>query len=238
MHPKRVQISRSFWLVVIAGLVWNPPTSCAWAAKVLVNSNVACDHGRKEVGLPSQVARFSKRITAITSPPKNKDIGFLNMVGMGAAFCSPRDHMNVQVTEINIPDTKDICNINLTSVVPTLDYKKWKGPAIKMSLPSYSGRTEYNPNLLKYSCQIECRVRAVQPAKVSGPTLILNNEREHPSEHGSCNSVDSTTVEHGDNGENLCLSVMLSKPILAFEFSCLKMQVEAPTVVSPISRNS
>uniref|UniRef100_A0A7N2L904 Protein NEOXANTHIN-DEFICIENT 1 n=1 Tax=Quercus lobata TaxID=97700 RepID=A0A7N2L904_QUELO len=103
-------------LVVIAGLVWNPPTSCAWAAKVLVNSNVACDHGRKEVGLPSQVARFSKRITAITSPPKSKDIGFLSMVGMGAAFCSPREHMNVQVTEINIPDTKDICNINLTCV--------------------------------------------------------------------------------------------------------------------------
>ena len=78
----------------------------------------------------------------------------------------------------------------------------------------------------------------MQPAKVSGPTLILNNDRGRPSEHGSCNSVDSTTGDHRDNGENLCLSVMLSKPILAFEFSCLKMQVEAPTVVSPISRNS
>ncbi|KAL2903741.1 Protein NEOXANTHIN-DEFICIENT 1 [Bienertia sinuspersici] len=29
-------------LVVIAGIVWNPPTSCAWASKVLVNSNEAC----------------------------------------------------------------------------------------------------------------------------------------------------------------------------------------------------
>lgn len=68
-----------FWLiliwqlVVIAGIVWNRPTSCAyafllpflkemarllrltwfcfsesrWAAKVLVNSDEACDHGRK-----------------------------------------------------------------------------------------------------------------------------------------------------------------------------------------------
>lgn len=34
-------------LVVIAGIVWNPPTSCAWAARVLVNSDQACDHGRK-----------------------------------------------------------------------------------------------------------------------------------------------------------------------------------------------
>ncbi|GMY26627.1 protein NEOXANTHIN-DEFICIENT 1 isoform X2 [Fagus crenata] len=225
-------------LVVIAGLVWNPPTSCAWAAKVLVNSNVACDHGRKEVGLPSQVARFSKRITAITRPPKSKDIGFLNMIGMGGVFCSPRDHMNVQVTEIKGSDSKDICNFNLTTFVPALNYKKWMGPAIKMSLPSFSGRTSYNPNLLKYSCQIECRVRAVQPAKVSGLTPILNNDRELCSEHGSCNSIHSTTEEHIDNGENFSLSVMFSKPILALEFSCLKMQVEAPTVVPPCSRNS
>ncbi|KAG5521742.1 hypothetical protein RHGRI_034085 [Rhododendron griersonianum] len=34
-------------LVVIAGIVWNPPTSCAWAARVLVNSDEACVHGRK-----------------------------------------------------------------------------------------------------------------------------------------------------------------------------------------------
>jgi len=34
-------------LVVIAGTVWNPPTSCAWAARVLVNSKDACNHGRK-----------------------------------------------------------------------------------------------------------------------------------------------------------------------------------------------
>uniref|UniRef100_A0A2P2KSF9 Uncharacterized protein LOC105123089 isoform X2 n=1 Tax=Rhizophora mucronata TaxID=61149 RepID=A0A2P2KSF9_RHIMU len=49
-------------LVVIAGIVWNPPTSCAWAARVLVSDDDACDHGRKNVGLPSQVAKFSKVI--------------------------------------------------------------------------------------------------------------------------------------------------------------------------------
>lgn len=78
----------------------------------------------------------------------------------------------------------------------------------------------------------------MQPAKVSGPTPILNNDRELCSEHGSCNSIHSTTEEHIDNGENFSLSVMFSKPILALEFSCLKMQVEAPTVVPPCSRNS
>ncbi|KAJ0492214.1 putative acetoacetate decarboxylase, protein NEOXANTHIN-DEFICIENT 1 [Helianthus annuus] len=47
-------------LVVIAGIVWNPPTSHAWAARVYVNSEEACKHGRKEFGLPSRVATLSK----------------------------------------------------------------------------------------------------------------------------------------------------------------------------------
>ncbi|KAJ0721057.1 putative protein NEOXANTHIN-DEFICIENT 1 [Helianthus annuus] len=34
-------------LVAIAGIVWNPPTSHAWAARVYVNSDNACTHGRK-----------------------------------------------------------------------------------------------------------------------------------------------------------------------------------------------
>jgi hypothetical protein len=37
------------------------------------------------------------------------------MIGMGGVFCSPRDHMNVQVTEIKGSDSKDICNFNLTT---------------------------------------------------------------------------------------------------------------------------
>ncbi|KAG5249629.1 protein NEOXANTHIN-DEFICIENT [Salix suchowensis] len=134
-------------LVVIAGTVWNPPTSCAWAAKVLVNSGDACDHGRKKVGLPSQVAKFSKKITAVPRRRKSKFSGFLDKI----------DCMDVLVTETNGPSTIDICNINLTTLVPGMKFDKWKGPAIKMSLPSFSGRTEYNPNLLKYSCNIECR---------------------------------------------------------------------------------
>jgi hypothetical protein len=34
-------------MVVLAGIVWNPPTSCAWASRVLVNSKEARDHGIK-----------------------------------------------------------------------------------------------------------------------------------------------------------------------------------------------
>ncbi|KAK9276526.1 hypothetical protein L1049_006060 [Liquidambar formosana] len=210
-------------LVVIAGIVWNPPTSCAQpeASDLLLSGLKALF--KQDVGLPSQVARFSKRITAIPSQPKSRINGFLNMIGVGTIFCSPKECMDIQVTEIKGRNATDICSFNLTTAVPALKFNKWMGPAIKMSLPSFSGRTEYNPNLLKYSCQIECRVRAVKPARVSGPSPAQKNDTEQ--------SMDSRTAEHLEDGRNLSISVLLSKPILALEFSCLKMKVEAPIVV-------
>ncbi|KAL5827216.1 hypothetical protein ACOSQ3_019049 [Xanthoceras sorbifolium] len=217
-------------LVVIAGIVWNPPTSCAWAAKVLVNSNEACDHGRKYVGLPSQVARFTKRITAVQGQPKAKSNGFLNMIGLGSILCPPKDFVGVQVSEMEDPAATDICNITLTTAVPASD--KRIGPAIKMSLPSFSGYTEYIPHLLKYSCHMECRVRAVKPAKVSWPLYAPKENNEQSLDQHSCQTVKSTTEELRDNGRNLSISVMLSKPIFALEFNCMKMRVEAPIVVS------
>jgi hypothetical protein len=42
----------------MAGLVWNPPTSCAWAARVYVSNKEARDHGLRHVGLPSRLAAF------------------------------------------------------------------------------------------------------------------------------------------------------------------------------------
>lgn len=42
---------------------------------------------------------------------------------------------------------------------------------------------------------------------------------------------NSSEMDSGDNKRNLSISIMLSKPILALEFSCLKMKVDAPTVV-------
>lgn len=44
--------------VALAGLAWNFPTSCAWAARVYVNDRVARDHGISSVGLPSRLASF------------------------------------------------------------------------------------------------------------------------------------------------------------------------------------
>lgn len=47
-------------LVVLSGLVWNAPTSCAWASHVFVDREDAVAHGIKVFGLPSHKANFVK----------------------------------------------------------------------------------------------------------------------------------------------------------------------------------
>uniref|UniRef100_A0A2C9VH15 Protein NEOXANTHIN-DEFICIENT 1 n=1 Tax=Manihot esculenta TaxID=3983 RepID=A0A2C9VH15_MANES len=224
-------------LVVIAGIVWNPPMSCAWAARVLVSSDDACGHGRKEVGLPSYVAKFSKGTVGIPMHQTSKSHYLLHMIGFDTMHSRSKDSMDVQVTEINGPFAINICNINLATAVPGLKLDKWMGPAIKMSLPSFSGRTKHNPNLLKYSCSIECRMRAVQPAKVTGSFPASKHDTEESLGHHKCKSPDAINGLL-DNGQSLSISVMLSKPILALQFNCLKMQVEAPIAVSLCPRSS
>ncbi|XP_076884064.1 protein NEOXANTHIN-DEFICIENT 1-like [Bidens hawaiensis] len=178
-------------LVAIAGIVWNPPTSHAWAARVYVNSDNACAHGRKEFGLPSQVATFSK--------------------------AGPQ---MIHVAETDGPVTTDLYDIRLQSPILKMNPLKWMalGPTIKMSLPSFSGHTEHIPQLLKYSCQIECRVKPTSPARVLG-------------------SLDRNNTENVESNEcikkrEMSILVTLSKPILALEFNCLKMEVQPPVVVS------
>lgn len=62
----------------------------------------------------------------------------------------------------------------------------------------------------------------MSPAKVWGPSAS-NLEDQTTSD-------DPASVE-AEYKRNLSISVMLSKPILALEFNCLKMKVEAPTVL-------
>ncbi|CAF2045110.1 BnaA09g27550D [Brassica napus] len=207
-------------LVVIAGTVWNPPTSCAWAARVLVNSDEACHHGRKEVGLPSQVARFSKKITAVPKGKRERTFGFLDTFRLGTSLSHPEDMVEVKVSEVDSAASADICSIKFRSDEMEKKLGNWMGPAIKMSLPSFSGNTKYFPNLLKYSCHLQCRVRPVRPAVVSHP---LDNETDSEENH--------TSQELHENERRLSVAVMLSKPIIALEFKDLTMQVEAPVVV-------
>ncbi|CAM8918718.1 hypothetical protein QQ045_026924 [Rhodiola kirilowii] len=209
-------------LVVIAGIVWNPPTSCAWAARVLVNSEEACSHGRKVVGLPSQVAIFSKAVTAVENHRKGKVDGFLNIIGLGTNVSSKENQLNIGVAEVRDSLVTDTCDVNLTTDTTSLKNGKWLGLPITMSLPSFSGRTKYNPNLLKYACQIQCRVRAVKPVAV---TILANSNTVE------ADTEEDSGMEHSVRKESVS-SIILSRPILALEFSCLKMEVEEPVVVS------
>uniref|UniRef100_A0ACD5TNW8 Uncharacterized protein n=1 Tax=Avena sativa TaxID=4498 RepID=A0ACD5TNW8_AVESA len=219
-------------LVVIAGIVWNPPTSCAWAARVLVNSAEACRHGRKEVGLPSHVAIFSQ---TEASAPRNKPLvkpnRFLNLLGFGSTFPKQESSRGIEISETTASSARHLCNITLPvaeAATGSHKHNKWTGPAIRMSLPSFSGQTDDHPDLLKYSCKVECRVRPVSPAKIWSPRTT-EPKGSSDSKNGSARSDD---VAESDTQRQSVL-VLLSRPILALEFSSLLMHVDAPKIVAP-----
>ncbi|CAA7401147.1 unnamed protein product [Spirodela intermedia] len=206
-------------LVVISGIVWNPPTSCAWATRVLVSSHEACRHGRKEIGLPSHFAEFSKSTESLQRPRK-KGRGALGLTKPGSAFSIPETRPGTQVIEFRDDAATPLCNITLP--LGAREDKRWMGPVIKFSLPSFSGRTVHNPLLLKYSCHVKCRVRPVEPARLYAPGSGNRNDGEEGK---------SAQPAGDEASRSLGVSVLLSKPILALEFSSLEMRVGAPSVV-------
>ncbi|URE35592.1 hypothetical protein MUK42_07678 [Musa troglodytarum] len=79
------------------------------------------------------------------------------------------------------------------------------------------------------------RVRAVEAVKISRPRTIELNKFPDVTEVKKINFDGRLTTK---NEERECsIAVLLSKPILALEFSLLKMQVEAPTDVTTQSRS-
>ncbi|THU46998.1 hypothetical protein C4D60_Mb09t10870 [Musa balbisiana] len=212
-------------LVVIPGIVWNPPTSCAWASRVLVNSHEACRHGRKcpRLLINSHFYCPKQRDTAASEQPLYK-------CRTSSIHSKPKEQSEIQVLEMEDSSQIFICNISLPFVGDNR-----MGPQIRISLPSLSGQTIYNPRLLKYSCQIDCRVRAVEAAKISRPRTTELNEFPNVTEVKKINFDDRLTTENEERERSI--AVLLSKPILALEFSLLKMQVEAPTDVTTQSRS-
>lgn len=58
---------------------------------------------------------MNQRITAIPRQQRSKTNGFLNMIGIGNTFNSPKDCMDVQVTEIEGRTAADACSVNLNT---------------------------------------------------------------------------------------------------------------------------
>ncbi|KAL5979409.1 hypothetical protein ACLOJK_019307 [Asimina triloba] len=146
-------------------------------------------------------------IVATSEKPKGRCNSFLDMLGIGATTSIPKSCWDIQVTEIS--------GSSKTAI----------------------GRTEDNPNLLKYSCRINCRVRVVEPAKISGPANSLQCGQDKPSNDPNLNASNLTGAVAENDALQQSISVLLSKPILALQFNFLKMRVEAPTVVSQASNN-
>lgn len=101
-------------LVALAGLAWNFPTSCAWAARVYVNSKSARNHGISSVGLPSRLATFKAISLPKTTTTNSKkrpcptwwDVGGATQpssIDSEVAYASPTLSMELANIEKNRP---------------------------------------------------------------------------------------------------------------------------------------
>ena len=158
-------------MVALGGLVWNPPTSCAWAARVFVNDAGARAHGVKTCGLPSALARFVDDDDAADAetrgwwkhvkPPSAFANARAFVKGERAVFKAKKRASRSETVRLRDGDTgADVCSLALpgAGAGPL-------GPRINVKLPSFSGRTEACPDLLKYSLDLRANVR------LSGPIL-------------------------------------------------------------------
>ena len=159
-------------MVALGGLVWNPPTSCAWAARVFVNDAGARAHGVKTCGLPSALARFDDDDDARNAETHGwwKNIKPPSVFAKARAFAKgeravrfeeKRRASRSETVRLRDGDTGvEVCSLALpgAGAGPL-------GPRINVKLPSFSGRTEACPDLLKYSLDLRANVR------LSGPIL-------------------------------------------------------------------
>nr|ABR16607.1 unknown [Picea sitchensis] len=225
-------------LVVIAGTVWNPPTSCAWAARVLVNSKDACNHGRKEIGLPSHLALFSQSAQIVDDQQHIKKNLFSKLLPKWAwqnNKCPKlREKLEMEISEEKDSLRKPFCHINtMGDVIEPKPQRTWRTPSIRMSLPSFSGCTEHQPQLLNYSCDVECRIRIVQPSKVLASDYqycshVYQSSSDATSNYKQITASRDTTE---NDAQSLVVSVLISKPILSLVFEHMKVHVKAPTLV-------
>lgn len=89
-----------------------------------------------------------------------------------------------------------------------------KGPKLRLQLPSFSGLTAKQPNMLHYTCQLDCRLRTVKPLRVSSP-------------HDS--SSDATA--QGRDQTDVLVEMIGRRPVLTIAFDDMEMTVEQPRML-------
>lgn len=215
-------------LVALAGTVWNPPASCGWAAQVLVDSQPARDHGITDVGLPSRLASF----TAATVSPaldnfqkarrqrKHLEAALLDVETF--RHKTPSVRRAIDVSHSNGARRHPLCRL----LLPCAN-KGLPAVPVSMSLPSFSGRTKLQPELLNYWCSLKCRLRVIPP-------ITVENNKVGDAE---------ATLDHGHpredkSGDGISVqAVLLSRPVMALEFSDMIMSVPKPVPVGIQNRS-
>eukprot|EP00899_Mesostigma_viride_P028525 jgi/Mesvir1/8858/Mv02753-RA.1 len=217
-------------LVVLAGIVWNPPTSCAWAGRVFVDRDVARVHGIRECGLPSRLASF-KMLRAEKKkegPGQLSDVqvrlGIREQLGSGSASRSRSSAGG------RMAPTAPVCEITMPSSLFFEDGKKLsnKGPKLNMSLPSFSGFTAAFPEMLKYSCAIKSNIRFVKPV-----TVARLKDEHVPAE--KCCSRDHGHRPHKEAqpqpADDALGAILYGKPVVSMLFDNMEMSVERPQLI-------
>lgn len=187
-------------MVALGGLVWNPPTSCAWAARVLVNSKEARQHGVKTCGLPSHFVDFNDELDR--APERHgwwKDTRPESGLARAERFVkggwknalrkndeAPKETKGGERVVVRDGKGAELCSLALPHAAPSLP-----GPRIKMFLPSFSGRTDTCPDLLKYSLELNANVRLSAP-------VMFNDDAEADPAEGGCGKKKKKKKSAGD----------------------------------------
>lgn len=188
-------------LVVLAGLVWNPPSSCAWAQRVYVSNKTARNHGLQHVGLPSRVATFSQsskphpKASKVTAKQAKQGSWWSGVAAKQGKAGSTDCAVVIQNVEKGKRGLK-------TPVAEFLlpEALSQKGPRMPLTLPNFSGGTVDHPGLLHYTCKMLANIR---PAP--GIRAVQGEAQGNVAEDVS--------------------SVLKGKPLICLAFSDLVMRV-------------
>eukprot|EP00873_Tetraselmis_striata_P014093 jgi/Tetstr1/434357/TSEL_023461.t1 len=209
-------------LVAMGGLVWNPPTSCAWAARVYVSNKQARNHGIASVGLPSRFASFNETPPA-EAGGRTRGLGWWRQpeqAGVLRGGATPSQEPANHPVELRNRESslgrrfgkrngmaEPVCSLQLPDAIPA---GRWMGPRISVALPSFSGKTESHPGMLRYACQLATNVSLASPARVDLPSKAKDSDKDHP--------------------ESL-RGILSGRPLVAIAFNNMVMDVDEPVKV-------
>lgn len=200
----------------MGGLVWNPPTSCAWASRVYVTNRDARNHGLGHVGLPSRLASFTDAPNS--TPAADSVVSWWGQKNRGAALVTASGRKDSPAAGAVVLRNIESGSRGMRDAVCRMELPKGRGesemagPEIKISLPSFSGGTVDHPGFLKYACDLVTRVRISPPIRLSFPQT---------EEKG-----------RGAPSAESMVTVMSGRPLLTLAFDDFVMKVGSPVAIT------